>query len=136
MSSVPFRSPRPRSGPRFDVLATEPAAETIRTLRGDAKRSYDRHEEALRNEGCRAAGSRLLADDGSLSRYCCLHAYGTWRVITTFDADVVSVVGVGRHDDARFSNDLSEALGTRAVGVRREQKPGCCGTEGWPRAST
>lgn len=52
--------------------------------------------------------------------------------VTTFDADVVYVVAVGRHDDARFYNDLSEALGTRAVGVRREQKPGCCGTEGWP----
>lgn len=117
---------------RFQILATERADEAIKGLRGEAKRSYERHKESLRDQGCRAAGYRLLDDDGSWSDYCCLHIYGKWRVITTFEDNTVYIVSVGQHDGDGFYGELGNTLKIRAVGARREQKPQCCGTDGWP----
>jgi hypothetical protein len=89
-------------------------------------------ESELKAQGCRAGGYRLLADDGSWSFHCCKHLYGRWRVISTFEPEVVWIIAVGEHDGPRFYRRLSEELGIAGVGRGREQKPDCCGADGWP----
>lgn len=89
-------------------------------------------EDALRVSGCRAAGYRLLGRDGSWSAYCCKHLDRNWRAITTFDSRTVIVVAVGEHDGPAFYRRLSEELGISQIGQRRDEKPECCGPDGWP----
>lgn len=86
----------------------------------------------LRAEGCRAGGYRLLASDGTLSLFCCLHLYADWRLISTYEPGTVILVALGRHDDGSFYRGLASQLGIGAVGQRRPNKPPCCGQSGWP----
>ena len=78
----------------------------------------------------------LLAEDGSWSLYCCKHLYSRWRVISTFELMIVWIVAVGEHDGPQFYRQLSEEWDIAGVGHGREQKPGCCGDEGWPEVGT
>lgn len=130
------RPPRRRGGSRkpgrFRLVATEPAKRTIDALSGAARSRYERHANELRFRGCHAAGYRLLGHDGNYSEYCCLHLYGTWRLITTFDSKRAIVVAIGQHDDQRFYRSLSDGLDISPVGQRRAQKPDCCAKDGWP----
>lgn len=138
--STARRPPRRRGGSRkpgrFRLVATEPAKRTIDNLSGAAEARYERHANELRSRGCRAAGYRLLGGDGNYSEYCCLHLYRTWRLITTFDSKRVIIVAVGQHDDQGFYRSLSANLDISPVGRRREQKPDCCGEDGWPTLGT
>jgi hypothetical protein len=114
------------------LLLTLSADTAIRTLRGKAAADWKRLEPELKAQGCRAGGYRLLAEDGSWSLYCCKHLHGRWRVISTFEPEVVWVIAVGEHDGPQFYRQLSEELDIAGVGHGREQKPGCCGEGGWP----
>ncbi len=89
-------------------------------------------EADLKAQGCRAGGYRLLGNDGNWSPYCCKHLYGRWRVITTFEPGIATVTAVGEHDGPDFYTQLSHELGISGVGRGREQKPDCCGPDGWP----
>jgi hypothetical protein len=53
-------------------------------------------------------------------------------VITTYAAGEVAVVAIGQHDGPALYRELGSELGTAAVGLRREDKPDCCGPDGWP----
>jgi hypothetical protein len=114
------------------LLLTPSADIATRALRGKAPAEWERLEPELKTQGCRAGGYRLLAEDGSWSLYCCRHLFGRWRVISTFEPEIVWVVAVGEHDGPQFYRQLSEELDIAGVGHGREQKPGCCGNEGWP----
>jgi hypothetical protein len=126
------RSKPPPGAKKYELVATLPVIDALARMEGAPRRQYGRHEEALRAQGCAAAGYRLLATDGGFAPYCCLHLWGSWRLITTFEARRVILVALGRHDGGQFYRRLAEELGTRAVGQRRAQKPACCGPEGWP----
>jgi len=64
--------------------------------------------------------------------YCCKHLHGSWRAISTFEPGIVWIVAIGEHDSARFYKRLADDLDISRVGRRREQKPACCGKDGWP----
>lgn len=120
------------AGSRFRVQATPAADSVIRGLRGRARSDYAALEAALKAEGCRAAGYRLLNGTGLPSEFCCKHLRGRWRVITTFDPGVVAIVAVGEHDGPRFYRNLAKQYEVGEIGQNRDQRPGCCGEEGWP----
>lgn len=118
----------------FTIRATRDATAAIDGLRGKARKSYDAFEAELRKQGCKVAGYRLLADDGGHSEYCCKRLVEDWRVIMTFEPGVAIVVVLGRHDDREFYIDLATTLEISAAGRRRQEKPDCCGEDGWPSA--
>jgi hypothetical protein len=121
------------AGRDFTLRATPAAAAAIGRLRGRALKSYVALEAELRKQGCGVAGYRLLgAEDGGYSEFCCKRLVDDWRVITTFEPDVAIVVAVGRHDGRAFYAELSRTLAIGAVGQGREEKPDCCGKDGWP----
>ena len=121
------------AGRDFTLRATPAAAAAIERLRGTARKSYAAFEAELRKQGCRVAGYRLLgAEEGGYSEFCCKRLVDDWRVITTFEPGVATVVAVGRHDIRAFYAELSKTLAIGAVGRRREEKPPCCGKGGWP----
>ena len=125
------------AGKDFTLRATPAAMAAIERLRGTARRSYAAFETELRKQGCRIAGYRLLgAEDGGYSEYCCKRLVDDWRVITTFEPGIAIVVAIGRHDSRAFYAELSKALAIGAVGRRREEKPPCCGTGGWPNVGS
>jgi len=119
------------------LLRRTPSADrSIQALRGKPARAWERLEPELKAQGCRAAGYRLLASDGSWSPYCCKHLSNSWRVITTFEPGIVWVIAVGEHDGPGFYGQLTDSLGISNTGRRREQKPRCCGQDGWPSIET
>jgi hypothetical protein len=93
---------------------------------------WNRLESELKAQGCRAGGYRLLGGDGNWSPYCCKHLHGQWRVISTFEPGSVWIIAVGQHDGPQFYKRLSEDLAISGAGRARDQKPACCGDEGWP----
>jgi hypothetical protein len=121
------------AGRDFTLRATPAAAAAIDRLRGRARKSYAAYEAELRKQGCRVAGYRLLgAEDGGYSEFCCKRLVDDWRVITSFEPSVTIVVALGRHDSRTFYADLSQTFAIGAVGQGREEKPACCGEDGWP----
>jgi len=120
---------------RHQLRLTRSADAAIRELRGKPAEDWDRLKPELKAQGCRAAGYRLLGD-GSWSSYCCKRLHGQWRVISTFEPGTVWVIAVGEHDGAQFYERLSEDLDISDVGRTREEKPGCCGEDGWPTIGT
>lgn len=115
------------------LLLTPSADIAVRALRSKAAASWERLEPELKAQGCRVGGYRLLAEDGRWSLYCCKHLYGRWRVISTFEPEIVRVIAVGEHDGSHFYKSLAVELDIAGVGQGREQKPACCGDGGWPR---
>jgi hypothetical protein len=121
------------AGKDFAVRATPVATAAIEALRGRARKSYEAFEGELRKQGCKVAGYRLLgAETGGYSEYCCKRLVDDWRAILTFEPGVAIVVAVGRHDDRAFYADLAKMLDIGPIGQRREEKPACCGEDGWP----
>lgn len=116
----------------FTVQATRAATTVIDGLRGKARKSYEAFEGELRMQGCKVAGYRLLGSDGEHSEYCCKRLVEDWRVIVTFEPGVAVVVALGRHDDRAFYAGVAETLEISATGRRRQEKPDCCGVDGWP----
>jgi hypothetical protein len=118
-------------------LRLTPSADTaVGDLRGRPAADWSRLEPELKAQGCRAAGYRLLAADGTWSSSCCKHLYGQWRVISSFEPGIVWVIAVAEHDGPEFYKRLSDELGIAGVGRGREQKPACCGEAGWPTIGT
>lgn len=115
---------------------TPSAEQAVGALRGKPAAAWTRLEADLKAQGCRAGGYRLLGSDGNWSLFCCKHLYGRWRVITTFEPGIATVTAVGEHDGPGFYAQLSHELGVSGVGRAREQKPGCCGSDGWPTVGT
>ena len=114
-------------------LRITPDAQAIRArLRGDSADRFEKLRVALKAQACKAAGYRLLARDGGWSEYCCVHLDRDWRVILTFDEDGGQIVHIGRHDGPAFYALLADEYGISGSGQRREQKPDCCGQDGWP----
>lgn len=111
---------------------THSADNEVRGLRGKPAAAWSRLATELKSQGCRAGGYRLLGDDGGWSLYCCKHLYGRWRVISTFEPGIATVIAVGEHDGTQFYQRLSHELGIAGVGRARDQKPDCCGSGGWP----
>lgn len=125
------------AGKDFAVRATPAAVAASEGLRGTARKSYEAFEVELRKQGCRVAGYRLLgAGKGGYSEYCCKRLVGDWRVIATFEPGIVIVVAVGRHDDRAFYVDLAKTYEIGPIGQRREEKPACCGEDGWPNVGS
>jgi hypothetical protein len=120
------------AGEGFAVRATPAAAAAIEGLRGTARKSYDAFEAEMRKQGCKVAGYRLLAEDGAYSEYCCKRLVEDWRVISTFEPGIAIIVALGRHDDSAFYADLAKTYEIGPIGQRREEKPACCGENGWP----
>jgi hypothetical protein len=121
------------AGERFAVQATPAAATAIGALRGRPRKSYDAFLSELRRGGCTVAGYRLLAPDpADYSEYCCKPLAENWRVITTFEPSIAWIIDVVEHDSPQFYRELATKLDISNIGQRREHKPGCCGTAGWP----
>lgn len=120
----------------FEIEASAAAARVIARLKGDAAKRWLGLRQELVAQGCRAAGYRLLARDGGASEYCCKHLDRTWRVVATFEPSVVVVVAVGRHDGPAFYAALSKHYEIREIGQRRDNRPACCGEDGWPTLGT
>jgi hypothetical protein len=117
----------------FAVQATPSAMAAIESLRGTARKSYEAFEAELRKQGCKVAGYRLLGPgEGGYSEYCCKRLVDDWRVIATFEPGTAIIVAVGRHDDSAFYADLAKTYEIGPIGQRREEKPACCGEDGWP----
>jgi hypothetical protein len=121
---------------RHRLRLTPSADKAIDDLRGAPAADWDRLEPELKAQGCRAAGYRLLDGDGTWSPYCCKHLYGRWRIISTFEPGIVWIIAVGEHDGPELYKRLSDELGISSVGRGREQKPSCCGDDGWPTIGT
>jgi len=121
---------------RHQLRLTPSADAAIRELRGKPAEELGSTEaQKLKAQGCRAARYRLLGDCG-WSSYCCGQLHGQWRVISTFESDIVWVITVSEHDGPQFYKRLSEDLDISGVGRTREQKPSCCGEDGWPTIGT
>lgn len=114
------------------LRSTPSAKKAADNLSGKPRLNWERITGELEAAGCRAGGHRLMGDDGRWSPYCSRLVYGEWRVITTYATDEVAVVAIGQHDGPAMYRELGSELGTAAVGVRREDKPDCCGPDGWP----
>lgn len=117
---------------RYRLRITHDAQAVRETLRGDSVDAFEKLRTALKAQACKAAGYRLLARDGTWSEYCCVHLDRDWQVILTFDHDGGQIVHIGRHDGPEFYAALSTEYDIRDTGQRREQKPDCCGDDGWP----
>ena len=132
---------------RFIVRTVEEVNSAIANLPGRERDTFQQVVAELAANGCQAGGYRLLGANGDWSRFCCRHGYATQRIVLTFlevadsqssysrfadrKRSVVIVGAVGRHDDERFYSGRAE-LGIGAVGRRRDWKPDCCGSDGWP----
>jgi hypothetical protein len=111
---------------------TPSADRAIQALRGRSAKDWERLEPELKSHGCRSAGYRLLAADEGWSHYCCKHLSGRWRVVTTFEPGIVLIIAVGEHDGPAFYKHLADNLEISSAGRQREEKPPCCGPDGWP----
>lgn len=109
------------------VRATPAANAAVDALRGRARNAYEDLERELKAQGCKAVGYRLLARDGGASELCCKHLTGEWRVVTTFEPDVVWVVAVGEPDGPAFYRQLSEHYDINDVGQKRDHRPNAVG---------
>ena len=121
------------AGKGFAVRATPAAVAAIDGLRGRARKSYEAFEGELRKQGCKVAGYRLLAaEGGEYSEYCCKRLVDDWRVIVTFEPASPSLSQSAATMIARLDADLSMTIEVGPIGQRREEKPDCCGEDGWP----
>lgn len=127
-----------RKGARADApgrypLRITPTAQAVRqALRGDSEERFEQLRAALKAQACKAGGYRLLARDGGWSRFCCVHLDRQWRVIVTFDEEGSQILHIGEHDGPEFYRALSADYDIAAIGQARDEKPDCCGEDGWP----
>lgn len=120
-----------------EVLRTPEVAEALRRMSTREKRSYEAARDALRGEGCRAGGYRLVAAAGDDYPLCCRHLAYTWRMFTAYPREKrVVIVALDKHDRGHNpAAGLAEALPSLStVGRRRSGKPPCCDEEDQPPA--
>jgi hypothetical protein len=115
----------------ISTVPTKLAHQQIASLRGKAKASFLLAVEAIRRRGCAAAGVRLTGE--VLSGICRLDLYGSWRLLTVFEApDRCVLLLVAEH--TRSANPyrmLYAALGIDEPEEPRT-KPTCCDAEEQP----
>lgn len=92
------------------------------------RRSYDVAVEALKGEGCRAGGKRLLSTGGGDYPLCQRALYGSWRMVTGYRQDgSILIVAVERHAEEPVAAALADTFpGLSATGRRRSEQPPCC----------
>ena len=92
------------------------------------RRSYDAAVEALKGEGCRAGGKRLMSTDAGDYPMCQRALYGAWRMVTVYRRDgTILIVAVERHLEESVAAALAETFpGLSATGRRRSEQPPCC----------
>jgi hypothetical protein len=100
-------------------------------MRGKAKASLTLAVDDIRRRGCAAAGVRLAGQD--LSAICRLDLYGSWRLLTVFEAaDRCILLLVAEHTRAANPYQLLyEALQISEPEEPRT-KPPCCDPHGQP----
>jgi hypothetical protein len=88
-------------------------------MRGKAKASLILALEGIRRKGCAAAGVRLAGQE--LSTVCRLELYGTWRLLTVFDApDRCILLMVAEH--TRAANPYQLLYDALGIGVPEEPR--------------
>lgn len=118
----------------LEVYATRVALRQIAKLRGARKTAYERFEDDLRGQGCKAMGYRLVGDK-PLSSLCVKHLRGNDRALVAFLDGEAWVMLVGPHDEGNQAEDvytqLYEALEVDVPSQPRT-KPPCCDGDGTP----
>jgi hypothetical protein len=113
----------------FRVLRVTSVARAVAQLTTRERRDYDAAVTALRGEGCRAGGKRLMAQDRTDHALCQRALHGQWRMTTAYPSDgSIVVISLARH--ARRENPnavLADVLPELSVvGRRRSAQPACC----------
>jgi hypothetical protein len=92
------------------------------------RRSYDAAVAALKGEGCRAGGKRLMSTGAGDYPLCQRALYGSWRMVTGHRQDgSILIVAVERHVGATVEARLGETFpGLSPTGRRRSEQPPCC----------
>lgn len=92
------------------------------------RRSYDAAVQALKGEGCRAGGKRLMSTGASDYPLCQRALYASWRMVTSYRPDgTIVIVAVQRHVADTVAAGLVETFpGLSATGRRRSDQPPCC----------
>ena len=111
------------------VLRTKSAGRIAEGFGKPERRAYDAAVAALRGEGCRAGGKRLLALDGTDFPLCQRSLYGAWRMTTAFpDEGSIVIVSLAKHTPQDNPNRvLAEVFPElSSAGRRRSEQPPCC----------
>lgn len=92
------------------------------------RRAYDAAVDALKGEGCRAGGKRLVAVDDADFPMCQRALYGPWRMITVYRQDEsILIIAVRRHAEENVAAVLADSFpGLSPTGRRRSAQPPCC----------
>ncbi|MGH3199487.1 MAG: hypothetical protein ACRDNT_27000, partial [Streptosporangiaceae bacterium] len=99
--------------------------------RGKAKASFILAVQDIRRRGCEAAGVRLAGEQ--LSSICRLDLYGTWRLLTVFEApDRCVLLLVAEHTRSANPYQLLYAVLGIDEPDQPRTKPPCCDSEGQP----
>jgi hypothetical protein len=111
------------------TVTTKLAREQIAALRSMAKASFLLAVEDIRHHGCAAAGVRLAGE--ATSGVCRLDLYGTWRLVTVFEApDRCILLLVAEH--TRSASPYHLLYAPLGIDEREEPrtKPSCCDVDG------
>lgn len=115
--------------PKFQLLATPQALESISELRGRARESYEQKIRQLAAQGCKACGYRLTGFGSPW--VCCVHLYGQYRLIAAFGDDHrIVILLVGEHRRGHRSDvyrRIFELLDFQVPPDSPRTKPPCCG---------
>lgn len=119
---------------RYEVKATAIAVRQIAELRGARRRAYERFEQDLARQGCKALSYRLTGGP-LLASFCVKHLYGTDRALVAFSDDKAMVLLVGPHAAGDAAADVYSIL-YELAGVpppsQARKKPPCCQDSGSP----
>jgi hypothetical protein len=111
------------------VLVVDTVVRVAASLRKPDRRAYDAAISGLKGEGCKAAGYRLAASDGSDFPMCCRHLASAWRMHTLFVNDgSVIVISLATHDKRQNPHQILTDIFPElsAIGRRKRTKPPCC----------
>ncbi len=112
-----------------EVLRVASVGRTVEGMTRRERRAYDAAVQALRGEGCRAGGKRLMASAGDEYPLCQRALYAAWRMTTAYRADgSIVIVALARHsENEEPAATLAEIFpGLSARGRRRSEQPTCC----------
>lgn len=113
----------------FTVTVARRAAPRVDALRGRAQQKFWQAIEHLEHEGCKAAGYRMRAPDGTDAHVCGLRFYADWRMHLVFgDHDDIVVAWLGRHsgDENVHVDGAADIPQLADIGRPRPDQPPCC----------
>ncbi len=113
----------------YEVLRVASVGRTVEGMARRERRAYDAAVQALRGEGCRAGGKRLMASAGEDYPLCQRALYAAWRMTTAYPADgSVVIVALAEHTaHEEPAATLAEIFpGLSAKGRRGSEQPPCC----------